>query len=90
MAAPAGHFDFFQDLVLVENLLLAAANLGLGATWCGMDEKRQEVLRPLLGIPEDYWIFAVIPVGVPAESPPPRTQYDPGKVHWERFGNRGA
>lgn len=83
MAAPAGHFDFFQDLVLVENLLLAAANLG--ATRCGMEEKRREVLRPILGIPEDYGIFAVIP-----ESPPPRTPYDPGKVPWERFGNRGA
>ncbi|MCX7844778.1 MAG: hypothetical protein N2507_05590 [Candidatus Bipolaricaulota bacterium] len=43
------------------------------------------VLRPILGIPEDYGIFAVIPA-----SPPPRTPYDPGKVPWKRFGDRGA
>lgn len=91
LGKPAGNFYFFQDMAAaVENLLLAAANLGLGATWCGMDEKRQAALRSLLGIPEDYWIFAVIPVGIPAEHPEPRTQYDPGKVHWERFGNRSA
>lgn len=91
LGKPQGNPYFFQDLAAaVENLLLAAANLGLGATWCGMDEKRQENLRPILGIPEDYWIFAVIPVGIPAERPEPRTQYDPAKVHWERFGNRGA
>ncbi|MGQ9699894.1 MAG: nitroreductase family protein [Candidatus Bipolaricaulaceae bacterium] len=83
---PGRNSYFFQDMAAaVENLLLAAANLGLGATWCGMDEKRQEVLRPILGLPEDYWIFAVIPVGRPAETPLPRTQYDPAKVHWERF-----
>ncbi len=91
LGKPAGNFYFFQDMAAaVENLLLAAANLGLGATWCGMDENRNKILRPLLGIPEDYWIFALIPVGIPAEPPVPRTQYDPQKVHWERFGNRGA
>ncbi|MBC7222253.1 hypothetical protein H5T56_04665 [Candidatus Bipolaricaulota bacterium] len=51
-----------------------------------MDKKRQELLRPILGTPPEYWIFAVIPVGVPAEHPEPRTQYDPAKVHWQRFG----
>ncbi|MBC7221659.1 nitroreductase family protein [Candidatus Bipolaricaulota bacterium] len=87
LGKPAGNFYFFQDMAAaVENLLLAAANLGLGATWCGMDEKRQDAIHPLLGVPQDYWIFAVIPVGVPAEHPEPRTQYDPAKVHWQRFG----
>ncbi len=87
LGKPEGKFYFFQDLAAaVENLLLAAANLGLGATWCGMDEKRQEHLRPILGIPTDHWIFALIPVGIPAEHPEPRTQYDPAKVHWEKFG----
>jgi nitroreductase len=91
LGKPAGNFYFFQDMAAaVENLLLAAANLGLGATWCGMDEKRQEPLRSLLGLSADHWIFAVIPVGIPAEHPEPRTQYDPKKVHWERFGARGA
>jgi hypothetical protein len=32
LGKPAGNFYFFQDMAAVENLLLAAANLGLGAT----------------------------------------------------------
>lgn len=77
---------FDQDMAAAtENLLIAIANLGLGATWCGMDESRQEAIRPLVAIPEDQFIFALIPVGIPAEDKPPRTQYDEGRVHWEAY-----
>jgi len=68
-----------------ENLLIAAANLGLGAVWCGMDEARQPGIKELLRVPDDYWIFSLVPVGFPNESPLPRTQYTPEKVHSEKF-----
>lgn len=68
-----------------ENILLAAANLGLGAVWCGMDEERQPDIRKLLSVPDDYWIFSLIPLGYPNEAPAPRTNYKPEKVHWEKF-----
>ena len=68
-----------------ENLLVAAANLGLGAVWCGMDEKRQHGIKELLKVPEEYWIFSLIPVGHPNEFPQPRTQYTLDKIHWEEF-----
>lgn len=77
---------FDQDMAAAtENLLIQIANLGLGATWCGMDESRQAAIRPLVGVPEDQFIFAVIPVGVPAEDKPSRTQYDESRVHWEVY-----
>lgn len=77
---------FDQDMAAAtENLLIAVANLGLGATWCGMDEARQEAIRPFVGLPEDQFIFALIPVGIPAEETPPRTQYDESRVHWETY-----
>lgn len=77
---------FDQDMAAAtENLLVEIANLGLGATWCGMDESRQEAIRLLVGLPGDQFIFALIPVGIPAEDKPPRTQYEESRVYWEAY-----
>jgi len=81
-----GQKYFDQDFgAATENLLLAVANLGLGATWCGMDDGRQEAVNQVIGLPGGLYSFAVIPIGYPAETPQPRTQFDPDKVVWERF-----
>lgn len=81
-----GYRWFDQDMgAATENLLIALANLGLGATWCGMSDDRQTAVRKLTGIPDDLYVFALIPVGVPAEVKPARTQYEPERVHWEQF-----
>ena len=42
-------------------------------------------IRPLVGLPEDQFAFALVPVGIPAEEKPPRTQYEESRVHWERY-----
>lgn len=82
----AGQRWFDQDMAAAtENLLIALANLGLGATWCGMDDARQETVRSLVDLPADQYVFALIPVGVPAEEKPARTQYDAARVHWEAY-----
>ncbi len=81
------HKWFDQDMAAAtENLLIAIADLGLGATWCGMDEERQSAIRALVELPEDQFVFAMIPVGVPAEVPEPRTQFEASRVHWDRYG----
>jgi len=81
-----GYQWFDQDMsAATENLLIALANLGLGATWCGMSDERQEAVRALVGLPKDLYVFALIPIGVPAEEKPARTQYEPERVHWEQF-----
>lgn len=51
----------------VENLLLAAEALGLGACWIGAFDE-EEVSR-LLQIPSDVCPVALVPVGHPLESP---------------------
>jgi len=81
-------YDWFdQDMAAAtENLLIALPPLGLGATWCGMRDPYQAAIRDLVGLPEDLYCFALIPVGVPSEEPPPRTQYEANRVHWERYG----
>ena len=77
---------FDQDMgAATENLLLALANLGLGATWCGMRDEPQEAIRTIVGIPADLHVFALIPVGVPSEDVQSRTQYEAERVHWEAY-----
>ena len=86
-----GHPWFDQDMAAsTENLLLALANLGLGATWCGMSDDLQAVVRRVVTLPDDAYIFALIPVGVPDKHKEPRTQYDETRVHWEQVGARGS
>ena len=53
-------------------LLLEVENQGLGACWTGFFS--QEDVRPILGLPDDKFVIAIIPVGYPAESPNPRTR----------------
>jgi nitroreductase len=68
-----------------ENLLLAAANLGLGTVWCGINPEQAKTVRKILKIPEKMEVLCIVPIGYPAESPPPHTKYRPDKVHWDRF-----
>lgn len=67
----------------VENILLAAPALGLGACWLGVHPRvdRIEHLQRLLNIPAGVLPFAVVAVGYPGEHPPARTRYRDAKVH---------
>ena len=73
-----------------ENLLLAAANLGLGAVWCGIKGHQEEAVRKILGAPSKLGVLCIIPLGYPAEAPPANTKYQESKVHWDRFGKIGV
>lgn len=70
-----------------QNLLLAAAGLGLGACWVASYPKEDvmALLRDTLEIPEDVFPLNVIFVGYPAEEKAPRTQYEENRVHWEKY-----
>ncbi len=79
---------WIQDIsAATENILLAAVGLGLGAVWCGVYpvQERVDAFRRILGVPERVVPFALVPVGHPAEQKEPRTQYDPQRVHRERW-----
>ena len=78
-----------------ENILLEATSLGLGSVWCGMREDDAELVGceraccDVLGIPPGRWrVLALIAVGHPGEKKKPRTQRQPSKVSYERFGKR--
>ena len=72
---------------VTENILIAAAALGLGAVWlgCHPSKDREAAIRAVLGIPEHIGVLSLIPVGRPAEEKPARTQYDPSRDHRERW-----
>jgi nitroreductase len=66
-----------------ENILIAAAGLGLGAVWLGCHGRpeREQVVRTVLGIPDRIGVLSLLSIGHPAEKKEARTQYDPGRVH---------
>ena len=78
---PSGYFA--QDCgAATQNILLEAADMGLGTCWCGVFP-REERIGPfveLFKIPENKIPFCVIAVGYPDESPAPRGSYEDSKV----------
>lgn len=68
----------------IENILIAACALDLGATWVGaFDESR---LEEILEIPKDARPVAVIPLGYPDEEPEKRSRYPVDElVHWDKW-----
>lgn len=68
----------------VENLLLQADALGLGAVWMGIapDQGRMDAVRKVLDIPENLHAFALFPCGYPAEERAQEDRYDVNRVHY--------
>jgi nitroreductase len=71
----------------VENMLLAAHALGLGAVWCGVYPRgqRMEGLRRLIGLPENVVAHSLVVVGYPAEQVQPENRYRPERVRRNRW-----
>jgi len=68
----------------IQNILLTAYSLGLGTCWVGAF--REEKAREILKIPQGIRPVAIIPVGYPAETPPPRNRRPISQiVHYETF-----
>lgn len=65
-----------------ENILIAAAMVGLGAVWLGChgSPEREQAIRRVLGIPEAIGVLSLLSIGHPAEQKKARTQYDARRV----------
>ncbi|WP_027183752.1 nitroreductase family protein [Desulfovibrio inopinatus] len=71
----------------VQNLLLAAHGLGLGAVWTGVYpmEERMVACREQLGIPQDLIPHSLIPIGYPDQPSVYKNRYKEDRVrrnHW--------
>lgn len=60
-----------QDpMIAIEHMVLAATALGYGTCWIGAFN--EDEVKRLLKIPENLVVIALLPIGVPDESPSPR------------------
>jgi len=80
---PNGAWDTNSAAVAVQNLLLAAHEAGLGATWTDGVLRKEQEINEALGI-ENKKLICVLPVGYPDETPrvPPRRE---GRIEWIGF-----
>lgn len=86
-----GKLYWVQDCsAAMENILLAAAGLGLGSVWIGVHPRQQVAasVRAVAGIPEDVHVLGIAYIGYPAEEKEARTQYNPDLVFWQKYGSR--
>jgi nitroreductase len=71
----------------VQNILLAAHALGLGAVWCGVYPRLERVakIQKYLGIPKSVFPVALIPIGYPSAKVKPVKRYSAKKIHRDRW-----
>ncbi|MGA2257837.1 MAG: nitroreductase family protein [Thermoguttaceae bacterium] len=71
----------------VENVLLAAHALGLGAVWCGVypREARMDGLRQLVGLPKNVIAHSLVVLGYAAEQVSAEDRYRPERVRRNRW-----
>jgi len=71
----------------IQNLLLAAHILGLGACWVGVYPAKDSVRRvkELFGLPNPMVPVAAISLGLPGEQLEPRTRYNADYVRMEKW-----
>jgi nitroreductase len=70
-----------------ENILLAAAEKGLGAVWLGVYpmEERVEGIKKLLNLPDSVIPLAIIPVGYPDEQREAADRFNKARIHYDRW-----
>ena len=68
----------------VENLLLEASELGLGAVWMGIapDKERMAAVKSVISLQEELAAFALISCGYPAETREQQDRYEESRVHY--------
>jgi len=80
-----GREYFMTDAgILMDHLMLEAADLGLGTVFIGMFD--EDKVREVLGVPAEFRIVGLTPLGVPAKIPGERPRNELGDiVHWETW-----
>lgn len=71
----------------VQNLLLAAEAIGLGAVWTGVypDPERSSRLSSFLNLPGNVQPLCAVPVGHPAGDEKPKDKWKPENVHYGKW-----
>lgn len=83
-SAPAQDFALLDMSASVENLLLEADELGLGAVWLGVAPGRENMdsVANAIGLPDSLEAFAMIACGYPLEERRQQDRYQEERVHY--------
>ena len=70
-----------------ENILVAAHAMGLGAVWLGVHphETLIDGTKKLFNIPDHVTPLCILSLGYPEETKPPRENYNPERVHKNKW-----
>jgi nitroreductase len=72
----------------VQNIILACRALGLGTVITTNHIRCEGEVKALLGIPEEYATWALMPIGWPIDQFGPLTRRPPAEVaHADRWGS---
>lgn len=77
--------------VAAQNMALAAHSLGLGSYWVGVYDPSgrrntaEAMMKKLLGVPREFRLVALLPIGVPAHVPDRERERLSDVVHYETF-----
>lgn len=89
--ATAARMFWVQDCsAAIENILIAAVGLGLGAVWCGIHPVGTlvKLVKGVMNIPDGVTPLGLIEIGYPAEEKESRTQYLEHRVHWQEYESK--
>jgi nitroreductase len=84
---PVKDFYINDGSAAIENMLLAAHDLGLGAVWLGVIHMQEwyHTIFTLLKLPANFVPIGFISVGHPDEVKAIENHFDPSKIHIETF-----
>ena len=71
----------------IQNMLLAAHGLGLGAVWCGIYDINEYIVNisKILNLPNHILPIGMVVVGNKAKERIPQDRYDENKIHYDTW-----
>ena len=77
-------FAHIDMSIAMENLWLAADEIGLGGVWLGVAprEDRMKEVEEIVGIPEGQRAFGIFAMGYPAEERTQQDRFDQSRIHY--------
>lgn len=70
----------------IENILIAATDLGLGSVWIGIyPGPHVKSVKTVLNIPEYVTPLGMVYIGYSAETKEPRSRLDEKRVYWQEY-----
>jgi nitroreductase len=87
--AAGKHFWIQDGSAAIENILIGAVAMELGACWIGIHPLPpfERSIRRLFSLPDHVFPLSLVMVGYPDEFPEARTQFDERALYWDEYPN---